>query len=228
MVAFVKKNWKVILLTVIGLPVVIMLLCIAPLILPIVVLVGFIGCLAGYFFFRLKVSGGAMCVMEVTEARTNYYKEVDKILEVRDAIINDLIDLNQRILIIDSRFDEKPTVSQPSAEPVAPEGRHSNPCRFFSGRSKRLLFAERENLQRQELSELLHTLMWSYPRLASAQRNDPNYVISAQKELIEHHLLVLSVKNSLFDEVHQTIHKIKLHLSASASGIGRSTHMVYS
>lgn len=167
------------------------------------VAVGFFASCLGYLFCRPEVSMEIQLVNEVSMARKNYYKEVDKILEEREAITLELKSINQRITR-SAVTSSAVQVHQESAEQVSSEEQYSNPSRFFSGASKKILFAEKENVQRQELSDQLHQLMWSYPRLDATQRNDLNYLIMAQKDLIEHHSKVLAIKDFLFDEVHKT------------------------
>lgn len=223
---FVKKKWTAILLVALLLVVVTTLCCLAPFVGVILGVAGFLGGFLWAFFCRLEASRDSMLVKNVIETRRNYYKEVDKISEERDTIILVLKSLNQRITIIENwasvieskGTEKKPTFAhfhQSSVEQVDTEEQQRNPYRLFSGAPKRFLFAARENAQRQELSEQLHSLMWSYPRFDATQRNDLNYLIIAKKDLVEHHSQVLAIKDFLFDEVHQTIDKIEQDLKVS-------------
>lgn len=147
---------------------------------------------------------------------------MDKVLDEKTIILQELVSLNQQSINIEQRFIAREALSScmsPIGVPlnqVACMDRHSNSSAsgFFPdhSKSKSLTFNNRENDQRKENLEQLYILLCSYPLLDSARSNDPNYLKTAKNELIEHHLKVLAIQSLCFDEFDKAHHRFEKNL----------------
>lgn len=185
---------------------------------------GFLFGLLYSYNYRAKAQKNTPDLLQET---ISYNKISSKILEDRDTIRLEIKVLEEEASMLLSRQElmgkclcspivEQKKQSKPK-ELKESSGFFSNPNRLFSAWITPLQRSHRETAIRDEMSEQLFTLMYSYPLLDFKCRNEPNYLRTAKNALIEHHLQVLAVKDCLFKAFHKTLDEYERNLNVSRS-----------